>query len=127
MEKCEIEGYEIPVGTKVFVNAWAINRDREYWEAAELFTPERFQEMNGIDTMGTNFEYIPFGGGKRMCPGTAFSSAVMELALAQLLYHFDWEIPRGIKPECLNMTEMLGASLKRKNNLCLVPTVHFSI
>ena len=64
-EKCEINGYEIPNNTKVFINAWAIGRDTEYWIDADSFCPERFQGSL-IDFKGTNFEFIPFGGGRRI-------------------------------------------------------------
>ncbi|CAI9087632.1 OLC1v1021751C1 [Oldenlandia corymbosa var. corymbosa] len=123
-EKCEIEGYEIPIGTKIIVNAWTINRDPEFWKDAETFEPERFLN-NGIDIIGPNFEYIPFGAGRRMCPGVSFAAPVVELALAQLLYHFDWKVPDGTKPELLDMTEKLGSNLSRKNDLCLDPTIWF--
>ncbi|CAI9087634.1 OLC1v1021753C2 [Oldenlandia corymbosa var. corymbosa] len=121
-EHCEIEGYEIPIGTKVIVNAWAINRDPEFWKDAETFKPERFVNK-GIDVIGPYFEYIPFGAGRRICPGISFATPVMELALAQLLYHFDWKIPGGKQTESLNMMECLGAVLRRKNALCLAPTI----
>ncbi|PIA43346.1 hypothetical protein AQUCO_01900015v1, partial [Aquilegia coerulea] len=117
-ERCEINGYEIPKGTKVIVNAWALGRD------AENFKPERF-EGRSVDYKGTNYEYIPFGAGKRICPGMSFGVANIELPLAQLLYHFDWKLPNGVKSEDLEMTEIYRGTVGRKYNLYLTPTLYF--
>jgi premnaspirodiene oxygenase len=120
-QPCKIDGYEIPLKTKVIVNAWAIGRDCAFWHDAESFIPERFTSSS-IEFNGTHLEYIPFGAGRRMCPGVAFGLANIELPLAQLLYHFDWELPGRMRPEDLDMTEAFGAVVRRKNSLCLVAT-----
>ncbi|KAL1806922.1 hypothetical protein ACET3Z_029990 [Daucus carota] len=117
-KECEIDGYTIPVGTKVMVNAWAIGRDPECWVDANSFIPERF-EVGSVDYIGANFEYIPFGAGRRMCAGISFGIASVELPLAKMLYHFDWTLPNGMKPEDLDMDETFGATTKRKNSLFL--------
>lgn len=122
-KQCEIDGYTIPVGTKVIVNAWAIARDPEHWVDADSFIPERF-ENGSMDYIGTNFEYIPFGAGRRVCAGIAFAAATIELPLAQLLYYFDWKLPNDMKPEDVDMEESNGATATRKNNLILIPTLH---
>ncbi|KAI3676705.1 hypothetical protein L1987_86318 [Smallanthus sonchifolius] len=119
-ENCEIGGYNIYVKTKVIINAWMIGRDTDYWIDAESFIPERFGDSS-YNKIGTEFEYIPFGSGRRMCPGMALGLANVELPLARLLYHFDWELPNGATFEDLDMSESFGASLKRKNNLLLIP------
>lgn len=122
-EKCEINGYEIPEKTKVIINGWAINRDHKYWKDAETFDPERFRDSS-VDFRGSHFEYIPFGAGRRICPGMNFGLANVELPLAMLLYHFDWELPRGMKNEDLDMTEWFGVTGQRKDDLYLIPTVY---
>ncbi|KAF7825239.1 premnaspirodiene oxygenase-like [Senna tora] len=118
---CDISGYTIPAGTQVLVNVWAIGRDSNYWgTSAEEFVPERFLN-SPIDYKGSYFEYIPFGFGKRICPGMLFGVAIVELVLANLLCHFDWELPCGTTSQTLDMTEYISSTLRMKNNLILVP------
>ncbi|CAJ2674221.1 unnamed protein product [Trifolium pratense] len=122
-QACEIDGYHIPINTKVIVNAWAIGRDPKYWNEPERFYPERFIGSS-MDYQGTNFEYIPFGSGRRICPGIIFGLTNVELVLALMLYHFDWKLPKGMKGEDLDMTEIFGVTIKRKDDLYLIPTAH---
>ncbi|PON94061.1 Cytochrome P450, E-class, group I, partial [Trema orientale] len=119
-EKCEINGYEIPAKTRIIVNAWAIGRDPKYWTDPESFMPERFLDSS-IDHKGNNFEYIPFGAGRRICPGISFGLINVELPLALLLCHFDWQLPSGMKNEDLDMTELFGVTVRRKEDLHMIP------
>nr|AFK45297.1 unknown [Lotus japonicus] len=112
-EACKIGGYEIPVKTKVIVNAWALGRDPNHWYDAEKFIPERFHETS-VDFKGNNFEYIPFGAGRRICPGILLGLANIELPLAAFLYHFDWALPNGMKSEDLDMIETWSCSREEK-------------
>lgn len=121
MEKCKLDGYEMPVKTKVIVNAWAIGRDPKCWTEPERFYPERFLESL-IDYKGTDFEYIPFGAGRRICPGISFAMASVELSLAKMLFHFDWKLPNGMKEHDLDMNESFGLTMRRKTDLYVVPT-----
>ncbi|CBI39057.3 unnamed protein product, partial [Vitis vinifera] len=119
-EKCKINGYEVPVKTRVVINAWAIGRYPDCWSEAERFYPERFLDSS-IDYKGADFGFIPFGSGRRICPGILFGIPVIELPLAQLLFHFDWKLPNGMRPEDLDMTEVHGLAVRKKHNLHLIP------
>ncbi|CAH1440935.1 unnamed protein product [Lactuca virosa] len=120
-EQCKIGGYDIPVKMKVFVNGWACSTDPEYWEDAESFKPERF-ENTSVDFMGTNYHFIPFGSGRRMCPGITFGMVSVELLLAQMLYNFDWKLPEELNPTDIDMSETEGSLVAKKVPLHLIPT-----
>ncbi|KAG5059843.1 hypothetical protein AAZX31_01G071500 [Glycine max] len=119
IKKCSIAGYEIPEKTLVYVNAWAVHRDPETWEEPEEFYPERFLDSK-IDFRGYDFELIPFGAGRRICPGINMGIITVELVLANLLYSFDWEMPQGMKREDIDTDMLPGLIQHKKNPLCLV-------
>jgi cytochrome P450 len=117
-EPTKVMGYDVPAGTTVFVNVWAIGKGDESWTDAGEFRPERF-ETDMVDYAGTDFRFIPGGAGRKMCPGMMFGVSNIEIALASLLYHFDWKIPGGGNPEKLDMTEAYGVTARRKTELLL--------
>ncbi|KAF5476683.1 hypothetical protein F2P56_003397 [Juglans regia] len=118
-EDVNIEGYDIPAKTRFFFNAWAIGRDSESWESPDTFQPERFMGSN-VYFKGQHFELIPFGAGRRICPGITFGTAVIELALAQLLHSFDWYLPPGTTAENFDMKEVFGLTTHRISDLTLI-------
>jgi cytochrome P450 len=129
-EACQVLGYDVPQGAQVLVNVWAIARDERYWDAPEEFRPERFErEAAARDFRGADFELLPFGGGRRICPGMAFGLAIVEYALASLMLHFDWELeqPGVADPAQLDMTETFGLTARRKANLLLRPVLRVPI
>ncbi|KAH6770425.1 hypothetical protein C2S52_015228 [Perilla frutescens var. hirtella] len=119
IERCNLEGYQIQPKTVVYVNAWAIARDPEYWENPDEFMPERFLN-NNIDIKGQDFGVIPFGSGRRMCPGMYMGLANVELTVANLLYSFDWLLPLGIRAEDIDTNVSPGITMHKKNPLLLV-------
>ncbi|TKW31431.1 hypothetical protein SEVIR_2G105900v4 [Setaria viridis] len=121
MRHIKICGYDVPAKTRIFVNVWAIGRDPASWSNSEEFDPDRF-EGNGVDFNGAHFELLPFGAGRRMCPGVAMGVAIVEFALANLLYCFEWELPDGTTAEDVSMEEAGGLTVNKKFPLVLVPT-----
>nr|BAM68812.1 cytochrome P450 monooxygenase CYP71AV10 [Artemisia campestris] len=116
-----LAGYNIPNKTRLMFNVFAINRDPEFWKDAETFLPERF-ENSSTTVMGAEYEYLPFGAGRRMCPGAALGLANVQLPLASILYHFNWKLPNGASYDQINMTERYGLNVVRKAELLLVPS-----
>ncbi|KAK7364308.1 hypothetical protein VNO80_12864 [Phaseolus coccineus] len=114
MEDAKVMGYDIARGTQVIINAWAIARDPSFWDKPEQFEPERFLNSS-IDVKGHDFEVLPFGAGRRGCPGIMFAMNVIELVLANLLHKFNWEVPSGAEgQQTLNMAESNGLTSHRK-------------
>ncbi|CAD6203628.1 unnamed protein product [Miscanthus lutarioriparius] len=120
-EDTSVGGYDIPAGTRVFVNVWAIARDRALWgDASEDFRPERFVGSR-VDVKGHDLEFLPFGSGRRMCPGLGLGMKMVHLMLANLLQAFVWRLPDGVGVDDLSMEEKFGLSMPRMVPLEAVP------
>ncbi|MCD7448566.1 hypothetical protein HAX54_044170 [Datura stramonium] len=116
-EDIKLLGHQIPAKTQILINAWAIGRDPLLWENSQEYRPERFLNSK-IDVKGLDFELIPFGAGRRGCPGTAFAVVINELALARLVHKFNFALP----DKDLDMTEGSGVTIRRKSPLLAVAT-----
>ncbi|XP_047059319.1 trimethyltridecatetraene synthase-like [Lolium rigidum] len=119
-QDASVDGYDIPVGTRVLVNVWSIGRDPALWDAPEQFLPERFIGSK-IDVKGQDFELLPFGSGRRMCPGYSLGLKVIQMSLANLLHGFTWRLPSGVTKEALSMEEIYGMTTPRKFPLEAIP------
>ncbi|KAF3576196.1 hypothetical protein DY000_02032056 [Brassica cretica] len=117
----EVLGFLVPKNAQVLVNAWYTGRDSSIWENAERFEPQRFLSAREIDVKGRDFELIPFGAGRRICPGMSVAMKTVPLILASLLYSFHWKLQNGVLPEDLDMDESFGLTLHKTNPLYAVP------
>ncbi|KAL0285459.1 UNVERIFIED_CONTAM: Flavonoid 3'-monooxygenase [Sesamum angustifolium] len=119
-QSCVVGGYTIPRNTTVFLNVWSIQRDPSLWDNPLEFNPERF--LNGTDQEwdfhGNNFQYAPFGSGRRVCAGVALAERTLMYILASLLHSFEWRLPDG---EDVDLTEKLGLVLRKRTPLIAIP------
>ncbi|KAK9073551.1 hypothetical protein SSX86_007875 [Deinandra increscens subsp. villosa] len=124
MQDVKLMEYDIPAGTQTIVNAWAIGRDPTLWEEPDEFRPERF--LNGsIDYKGLHFELLPFGAGRRGCPGIQFAVVMYELVLANVIYKFNLSLPNGAEGKDLDMSVKNSITLHKKSPLLVTATSRF--
>ncbi|XP_073126045.1 cytochrome P450 71AU50-like [Henckelia pumila] len=126
MEDCEVGGYHIPKDSRIIINVRAIGRDPSSWSDPEKFIPERFVGKD-VDVRGQHFELIPFGAGRRGCPGLQLGLIQVRLIVAQLVHCFDLKLPNGMLPEELDMTEEFGLVVARAEHLMAVPTFRLKV
>lgn len=119
-EDVEICGYVIPKGAQVLVNIWAIGRDPKIWDEPDVFRAERFLGSE-IDVKGRNFELLPFGAGRRICPGLSLAMRMLVLVLGSLINSFDWKLENGMKPEDMDMEDKFGIAMEKAQPLRAVP------
>lgn len=113
-------GYTIPKNAQVLVNVCAIGRDPDIWKNPNSFEPERFLGSE-IDVKGRDFELIPFGAGRRICPGLPLAIRMIHLMLSLLIHGFDWKLEEGISPEKMDMEEKIGFTLEKAQRLRAIP------
>ncbi|KAE8667391.1 Cytochrome P450 84A4 [Hibiscus syriacus] len=119
-------GYRVPAKSRIMINAWAIGRDPSSWEDPDVFKPSRFLDGSAPDFKGSNFEFIPFGSGRRSCPGMQLGLYGLELSVAHLLHCFNWKLPDGMKPSELDMNDSFGLTAPRATRLVAVPSYRLS-
>ncbi|CAN1275235.1 Iridoid oxidase [Linum perenne] len=121
MQPCKMHGYYIPKETQILVNVWGIGRDPSTWPDPLDFKPERFLDSDTLDHKGQHFEFLPFGSGRRMCPALPLASRVLPLALGSLLHEFTWAFPDGLEAQDMDMSEMMGITLRKAIPLKVIP------
>lgn len=130
-EDCVVAGYEIPAKTRLFVNVWAIGRDPNHWENPLEFWPERFVDEEGsgksqLDVRGQHFHLLPFGSGRRSCPGATLALLVVQTTLASMVQCFEWKVGDGDECSIVDMEEGPGISLPRAHPLVCVPVARLT-
>ncbi|KAM6568545.1 hypothetical protein CsatB_016530 [Cannabis sativa] len=127
-ETCAIDGYEIKENTRLLINVWAISRDPNHWESPLEFKPERFYNEQGsenfkqVDVRGQHFQLLPFGSGRRVCPGTTLGLQIVHTTLASMLQCFEWKATNGV----VDMDEGPGLTLPRAHSLVSTPKARLS-
>ncbi|KAI3977756.1 hypothetical protein MKX01_039819 [Papaver californicum] len=96
-EDCVVGGFHVPAGTRLWANVWKMHRDPKVWDDPLVFRPERFlcDDQKMVDVRGQNYELLPFGAGRRICPGISFSLDLMQLVLTRLILEFEMQSPSG--------------------------------
>ncbi|KAK9277218.1 hypothetical protein L1049_006757 [Liquidambar formosana] len=119
-QTCNVGGYTIPKGTKIFLNVWAIHRDPQLWDNPLEFRPERFlDDASKWDYSGNNFQYLPFGSGRRICAGLPLAERMLLYVLASFIHSFEWKLPNGTE---LELSENFGVVMKKRAPLVVIPT-----
>lgn len=119
----QVCGYKIPKHTQVLVNVWAVFHDPINWSDPDQFIPERFMDSDK-DFRGKDFSFIPFGAGRRICPGLSLGVRMVSLLLANLVHHFNWKLPDGTAPEEMDMRDKFGITLQKAIPLVGIAVAH---
>ncbi|KAL0331456.1 UNVERIFIED_CONTAM: Flavonoid 3'-monooxygenase [Sesamum angustifolium] len=116
---CKVAGYDVAKGTTVIINAWSLGRDPNSWDSPLEFLPERFLNKD-IDITGSNFAMLPFGSGRRRCPGYGLGLKIVRTTLANLLHGFELKLIEGMKPEDVSLEEAYALTIHPKEPLTIV-------
>ncbi|KAF7844711.1 geraniol 8-hydroxylase-like [Senna tora] len=119
-EDVELRGFLVPKNSQILINVWAMGRDSRIWENPNQFMPERFLKSE-IDFKGHDFELIPFGAGRRICPGLPLANKIVHNILASILHCYDWKLDDSLKAEDMDMSEKFGITLNKAMPLRAIP------
>ncbi|KAI3695704.1 hypothetical protein L1987_78703 [Smallanthus sonchifolius] len=117
----KVGGYDIPKGSNVHVNVWAVARDPATWKNPLEFRPERFLEED-VDMKGHDYRLLPFGAGRRVCPGAQLGINMVTSMLGHLLHHFSWAPANSLSPKEIDMSENPGLVTYMRTPLQAIPT-----
>ncbi|KAI3495015.1 hypothetical protein L1887_37119 [Cichorium endivia] len=120
IDNVEVQGFIVPKNAQILCNLWAMGRDPNVWSDPETFNPERFMDVE-LDYRGQDFQYIPFGAGRRICPGLNIAHRMLHITLGSLIQKFDWKLEGNIRAQDLDMEEKYGITLQREEPLLVNP------
>ncbi|KAF3321330.1 Trans-cinnamate 4-monooxygenase [Carex littledalei] len=107
LQDAKLGGFDIPAESKILVNAWWLANNPEQWKKPEEFRPERFlEEEKHVEANGNDFRYLPFGVGRRSCPGIILALPILGITIGRLVQNFELLPPPG--KDQLDTTEKGG-------------------
>lgn len=96
LEPAKLGGYDIPARSRLVVNQWWLTNNPEWWRKPEEFNPERFlKEEARVEWKGNDFKFLPFGAGRRQCPGMVTALPTISLTIGKLVQKFELLLPPG--------------------------------
>ncbi|XP_019160447.1 PREDICTED: cytochrome P450 76C1-like [Ipomoea nil] len=121
----QVGGYTIPKDARVFLNMYAIHRDRKLWDNPFQFSPKRFlNETFGLDYTGNDYRFLPFGWGRRICGGISWAKKMLIYILSSMLHSFNWHFPEGEKMDLSG--GLIGLVIKKNTSLVAIPVPRLS-
>ena len=114
-ENCIVFGFDIPSNTRVLINVWALGRDPKYWENPLEFDPERYLEgrQGKLDVRGQSYQLLPFGSGRRGCPGASLALNVIQSTLGAMIQCFEWKVGNGGNNGKVDLEEASAVTVAR--------------
>ncbi|GAA0172316.1 oxygenase [Lithospermum erythrorhizon] len=126
IEDAKVAGYDIPKGTTILINTWSIGRNDAYWENPSEFKPERFLEAGkDISMMGQDFSLLPFGAGRRRCPGYSLGLRLVRTTVGNVFHGFNWKFPEGFTKDDICMSERYGLTTCPEVSTSVIPEPRF--
>ncbi|XP_066307058.1 trans-cinnamate 4-monooxygenase-like [Miscanthus floridulus] len=96
LHDAKLGGYDVSAESKVLVNAWYLANNPDSWKRPEEFRPERFlEEEKHVEANGNDFRYLPFGVGRRSCPGIILALPILGITIGRLVQNFELLPPPG--------------------------------
>ncbi|KAK8453934.1 hypothetical protein SEVIR_5G366500v4 [Setaria viridis] len=96
LHDAKLGGYDVPAESKILVNAWYLANNPDSWRRPEEFRPERFlEEERHVEANGNDFRYLPFGVGRRSCPGIILALPILGITIGRLVQNFELLPPPG--------------------------------
>jgi len=96
LHDAKLGGFDIPAESKILVNAWWLANNPSHWKNPEEFRPERFLEEEAkVEANGNDFRYLPFGVGRRSCPGIILALPILGITIGRLVQNFELLPPPG--------------------------------